>query len=126
MCGMDRPFAEERPVGPFVGSDSSSPNGVAFVYTVSDFSHFPSTGQASTELAEAYRSERDRGVSDVVAADPSVDVVGSPRSDTRAVRVTTDVTIMNMDQFEATKKATDKVMSQYFDYSTVAVAVPNP
>ena len=123
---MDRPFAEERPVGPFVGSDSSGPRGVAFVYTVSDFSHFPSTGEAEVALSDTYMKKREDGNSAVVASAPQVEVVGSPRSGTRAVRVTTDVSIMNMDQFEATKKATDKVMSQYFDYSTVAVAVPNP
>ena len=123
---MDRPFADKRPLGPFAQSGSSGPDGVALVYTTDDLSDFPSTGAAETALSDTYMAKRDDGNSDVVAAAPNVEVIGSPRADTRGVKVTTDVTIMNMDQFNAVKDATDEVMDQFIEYSTVAVAVPNP
>jgi len=123
---MDRPLADKRPVGPFVESSGSGVNGIALVYTTSNVRDFPSTRQLEVLLDDAYRQARQEGISEVVASDPDVSVVGSPRADTRAIRVNTGATIMNMDQFEEVKRITDEIMSNAGSYSTVAVAVSNP
>lgn len=123
---MKRPFASSRPVGPFAKFGSSGPNGVALVYTTDDLSDFPGTRPAEVALSDTYMARRDDGNSAVVASAPDVEIVGSPRSDTRGVRVNTDVTNMNMEQFNAVKDATDEVMDEFIEYSTVAVSVPNP
>jgi hypothetical protein len=77
-------------------------------------------------LDDAYEQARLDGIGEAVASDPDVSVVGSPRSDTRAIRVNTGVSIMNMDQFEEVKRITDEIMSGAGSYSTVAVGVSNP
>lgn len=123
---MDRPLADKRPVGPFVESSGSKVNGIALVYTTSNVRDFPSTGQLEVLLDDAYRQARQEGISEAVASSPDVSVVGSPRADTRAIRVNTGVSIMNMDQFEEVKRITDDIMSNAGSYSTVAVAVSNP
>lgn len=123
---MDRPLADSRPVGPFVEATSDGPNGVALIYTTNDISSFPSTRQLEVLLDDAYEQARLDGISEAVASDPDVSVVGSPRSDTRAIRVNTGVSIMNMDQFEEVKRITDEIISGAGNYSTVAVGVSNP
>lgn len=122
---MKRPFASSRPVGPF--AQSSTPNGVTLVYTVNNIRDLPSTTNLERVLDDRYRSEREDGRSEVVASDPEVSTVGSPRSGTRGIKVNTGVTIMNMEQFNAVRDVTTEVMEeQGANINQVAVAVANP
>ena len=123
---MKRPLASSRPVGPFVEASADGPNGVALIYTTDSLDEFPSTRQISVLLDDAYTQARQEGINEAVASNPDVSVIGSPRSDTRAIKVNTGVSIMNMDQFEEVKRITNEIMSGAGDYSTVAVGVSNP
>lgn len=122
---MDRPLADNRPIGPF--AQSSTPNGVSLVYTVDNVRDLPSSSQLENMLDERYEAERRDGRKEVVASAPDVSVIGSPRSGTRGIKVNTGVSIMNMEQFEAVKEVTtDMMREQGANIKRVAVAVSNP
>jgi len=122
---MKRPLSDKRPIGPFAQRASSSM--LALVYTTTNSRDFPNNRKLEQLIENEVQAARQEGdMSEVVVGSVEVERIGDPRSDTRAIKVVTDLPIMNLEQFSASEQTITSVMEDQGDFTQVAVATSNP
>lgn len=122
---MERPLADKRPIGPFAQRASSCM--LSLVYTTTNPGDFSHNNKLELLIENELKVAREEGdMSEVVVGSVDVERIGDLRSDTRAIKVVTDLPIMNLEQFSASEQIITSVMEDQGNITQVAVATSNP